>query len=175
MHGEGVHFSSQPACVLAHRVVALHTVGVNGPTDRRHLEHGFHLGEGPIDHACGDMEDPTVLPLFDHNGIAQVQWWTAAGMRKTAACPLAQGCHPHLHLQQGFGIVGQGITGKEGDVAIGRCFELGNQLSRSAEVRLPTTQASASLLTGLKAIQTRHPQRWQPVSPTRSGGLPSWQ
>jgi hypothetical protein len=29
--------------------------------------------------------------------------------------------------------VGQGITGKEGDVAIGRCFELGNQLSCSAE------------------------------------------
>ena len=112
----------QPACMLAHRqIVALHIVGVDGPTDRRHLERGFHLGEGPIDQACGDMDDPTVLPLFDHDGIAQVRWWPAAGVRETATRPLAHGCHPHaIHLQQGFGVVGQGITGKEGDVAIGR-------------------------------------------------------
>ena len=96
-------------------------IGVDGPTDRRHLERCCYLGESSVDYTCGDVDEPTVLPLFHHDGITQVGRWAAAGVRETAACPLAWGCHPHtIHVQQGFGVVGQGITGKEGDMAIGR-------------------------------------------------------
>ena len=68
--GEGVHLPSQPARLLAPRqIVALHAVGVDGPTDRRRLERCFYLGESAIDHACGDVDEPTVLPLLNHDGI----------------------------------------------------------------------------------------------------------
>src|SRR5215471_14810398 len=45
LFGEGVHLPSQPARMLAHRqIVALHAIGVHGPTDRRRLERRFSLG-----------------------------------------------------------------------------------------------------------------------------------
>jgi hypothetical protein len=73
LFGEGVHLPSQPARVLAHRqIVAFNVIGVAGTTDRRRLEHRFSLGEGPVDHACGDVDDPTMLPLFHHDGITHV-------------------------------------------------------------------------------------------------------
>src|SRR5215207_5847140 len=105
LFGEGVYLPSEPARMLAHRqIVALHAVGVNGTTDRRRLERRFYLSEGPIDHACSDVDDPTMLPLFHHDGITQVGRWAAAGVRETAAYPLARGCHPHaIHVQQGVG------------------------------------------------------------------------
>src|SRR4030095_7082814 len=88
LFGEGVHLPSQPACMLAHRqIVALHTVGVNDTTNRRRLERCFYLGQSPVDHACSDMDDPTILPLFHHDGITQVGRWAAAGGGENAASP----------------------------------------------------------------------------------------
>ena len=94
-------FRPQPARMLAHcQMVALSAPGVDGPTDWRRLERCFYLGESSVDHACGDVDDPTMLSLFHHDGITQVGWRTAARMRKTAAGPLTWGCPPHtIHVQ----------------------------------------------------------------------------
>jgi hypothetical protein len=113
----GVCVTRMSPCLLSHRGDAT--------PHNAHPRHGQEAGW------CADGAVACPPPLGDaseqrlYTGklatSSQVGRWAAAGVRETAACPLARGCHPHaIHVQQGFGVVGQGITGKEGDMAIGR-------------------------------------------------------
>jgi hypothetical protein len=132
---EGIHLASHPPRVLADRqIVALHAIRIDCAADRRRPQGRFDLYRGLIDEAGGHMDSPTVCAFFDHDCIAQVGWRVVAWYGHTPTGPLTWRCAPHtIHLQQGVGIVWQGITGKERDRPICRQFQPKKQAARMAQ------------------------------------------
>src|ERR1700675_1375080 len=67
-----------------------------------------------IDNTSGHVDHSTVRAFFDDDRVAQVGRWVTARFRQTSTRSLPWRCAPHtIPLQQGVGVVWQGITGEE--------------------------------------------------------------